>query len=72
MSKKHKKKGKTMSTTDDKPKTNSQFFGHEIIRVKKARFVDGQTIGAYLKSGGSKGQLRAAIKSGSVEIEEPE
>lgn len=73
MAKKHgKKKGKKMST-NEKPKTkNSQFFGHEIIRVKKAKFVDGQTIGAYLKAGGTRGTLRAAVKSGSVEIEEPE
>jgi len=72
MSKKHKKKGKKM--TNDKPETskkNSQFFGHEIIKVRKARFIDGQTIGSYLKSGGTKGQLRAGIKSGSIEIEEP-
>ena len=73
MAKKHKRKGKKM--TNDKPETskkNSQYYGHEIIRVKKARFVDGQTIGSYLKSGGTKGKLRAGIKSGAVEIEEPE
>ena len=47
MAKKHKRKGKKM--TNDKPETskkNSQYYGHEIIRVKKARFVDGQTIGS--------------------------
>ena len=55
----------------DKPKTNG-FFGDEIIKVRKARFVDGETIGAYLRGGGTKGQLRAGIKSGSIEIESPE
>ena len=72
MGKKHKRKGKKMTSNDSEiPKTNSQLFGHEIIRVKKARFVDGQSVGSYLKAGSTKGQLRAAIKSGSVEIEEP-
>ena len=56
----------------DKPKTNSQFFGDEIIRVKKAKFVDGQSVGSYLRGGGTKGQLRAGIKSGAVEIVPPE
>lgn len=74
MAKKHKKKGKKMSTTNEKPKTktNLQFFGHEIIRVRKAKFVEGQSVGSYLEEGGTKGQLRAGIKSGAIELEAPE
>ena len=73
MSKKSKKqKGKKMTTSNDKPKskTNS-FFGDEIIRVRKAKFVDGETVGQFLRSGGTKATLRAGIKSGSIEIEAP-
>lgn len=71
MAKKSKPKGKQMSTTNDEPKTKSQFFGDEIIRVKKAKFVDGQTIGEFLRRGGTKGTIRAGIKSGAIEIEPP-
>ena len=71
MAKKRKKKGRKMSTTDDKPKNGNPFFGDEIIRVRKARFVDGQSVGSYLRDGGTKGQLRAAIKSGTVAIDPP-
>ena len=71
MAKKRKKKGKKMSTTNEKPKSNSQLFGHEIISVLKVRFVDGQTVGQYLKDGGTRGQLRAAVKSGAIEIVDP-
>ena len=71
MAKKSKKKAKQMTSNNpDKPKTNS-FYGDEVISVLKMKFVDGQTVASYLRAGGSKGQLRAAIKSGAIKIELP-
>ena len=70
MARRKKKKGRKMNTNPDKPKTNS-FYGDEVISVLKMKFVDGQTVASYLRAGGSKGQLRAAIKSGAIKIELP-
>ena len=72
MAKRRKKKGRNMTTNPDKPKSNSQYYGDEIIRVKKAKFVDGETTGQFLRRGGTKSTIRAGIKSGAIEIESPE
>ena len=73
MAKRHKKKkGRNMNTTNDKAKTNSQFFGDEVIRVRKAKFIDGQLVAAYLRNGGTKSHLRAGIKSGAIVVDPPE
>ena len=61
-----------MNTNPDSPKTNSQFYGDEVILVKKAKFVNGETTGQFLRRGGTKSTIRAGIKSGAIEIESPE
>ena len=71
--KKRKKQDKTgNSENSNKSSTDGKIYDDMSIQVLSANFEDGDTVGSYLRAGGKKSTIRAAVKAGSISLHLPD